>query len=175
MEKEYLYVGFYRDINDKIILKIGTTNDLKRRSQEHTRNYRRAKQYTMPADSEFQYLWHCSLSKYNTLRYEDSNRALWIKNQVGEFIRNDRFLLNESIDFIEIKIRKTYKIALNFAGRFFFSSFCRFSTLIGQSAAGAIMVISADFQKSQVFSKKIFKKFTIILHFQIFPKLTSPR
>ena len=40
MEKEFLYVGHYVDTEGKYILKIGTTNDLARRAQEHTRNYR---------------------------------------------------------------------------------------------------------------------------------------
>ena len=35
-EKEFLYVGHYIDIDGNYILKIGTTNDLKRRQTEHT-------------------------------------------------------------------------------------------------------------------------------------------
>ena len=42
MVKEYLYVGHYIDKNGFYILKIGTTNDLKRRAQEHTRNYKKS-------------------------------------------------------------------------------------------------------------------------------------
>lgn len=76
-EKEFLYVGYYIDTDGKYILKIGTTNDLNRRAKEHTRNYHRAKQHTMPKESEFKYLWHKPLSKYNTLRYEDKNRTMW--------------------------------------------------------------------------------------------------
>ena len=112
MEKEYLYVGFYVDINDNYILKIGTTNDLARRAKEHTRNYRRAKHYTMPAEATFEYLWSLPLFKYNTVRYEDLNRQRWIENQIGEFIRNDRFLLVEKPVSVAVKIRKTYEIAL---------------------------------------------------------------
>ena len=48
MNKEFLYVGYYVDTEGNTILKIGTTNNLKRRQQEHTRNYKRAKEYTMP-------------------------------------------------------------------------------------------------------------------------------
>ena len=40
MVKENLYVGHYIDKNGFYILIIGTTNDLKRRAQEHTRNYK---------------------------------------------------------------------------------------------------------------------------------------
>ncbi len=111
-EKEFLYVGYYIDIEGQYILKIGTTNDLKRRAKEHTRNYHRAKQYTMPSNSEFRYLWHHPLSKYNTLRYEDKNRSMWQEQGIGEFVRNDRFILCNVPKFVEIKIRKTYQIAL---------------------------------------------------------------
>ena len=111
-EKEYLYIGYYVDTNGKYILKIGTTNDLKRRQAEHTRNYKRAKTHTLPQDSTFEYIWSLKLSKYNTLRYEDKNRKRWQDLGIGEFVRNDRFILHSPIEFVEIIIRKTYKIAL---------------------------------------------------------------
>ena len=114
MEKEYLYVGYYIDTENNFILKIGTTNDLKRRQTEHNRNYKRATAHTMPKDGSFQYLWHHKLSKYNTLRYEDSNRLLWQELGIGEFIRNDRFLLDKLPKELHIKIRKVYTIPLNF-------------------------------------------------------------
>ena len=116
--KEYLYVGYYVDVDGHFLLKIGTTNDLDRRKQEHNRNYKRAKTHTMPADGEFVYLWHLPLSKYNTIRYEDSNRLRWQELEIGEFVRNDRFVLAERPEFVEVIIRKTYKIALEW-GDFF--------------------------------------------------------
>ena len=112
--KEFLYVGYYRDINDNFILKIGTTNDLERRRQEHNRNYRNAKEHRMSAGEEFTYLWNLPLSKYNTLRFEDYNRQRWQEMGIGEFIRNDRFILETIPEFVEIAIRKTYRIPLNF-------------------------------------------------------------
>ena len=33
--------------------------------------------------------------------------------EIGEFVRNDRFVISEELAEVEIKIRKTYKIALN--------------------------------------------------------------
>lgn len=111
-EKEYLYVGHYVDINGNFMLKIGTTNDLKRRAQEHTRNYRRAKNYTMPKTDKFVYDWWRPLSKYNTLRYEDKNREIWKAKNIGEFVRNDRFNCRTKPKIVEVTIRKTYKIAL---------------------------------------------------------------
>lgn len=112
MEKEFLYVGYYVDTMGKYILKIGTTNDLERRRYEHNHNYRKSKIHTLPENSQFQYIWTHKLSKYNTLRYEDKNRELWQQLGIGEFIRNDRFMLHSIPEFVTIKIRKEYKIAL---------------------------------------------------------------
>lgn len=112
MDKEFLYVGHYYDINNNYILKIGTTNDLKRRRTEHNYNYRKAKTNTMPRENEFEYDWTLPLSKYNTLRYEDKNRKKWQELAVGVFIRNDRFVCAEKPLEVEVSIRKTYKISL---------------------------------------------------------------
>lgn len=110
--KEFLYVGHYIDTNGNYMLKIGTTNDLNRRQTEHTRNYRKAKQFTMPSNSQFTYDFYIPLSKYNTIRFEDRTREQWQNEGIGEFVRNDRFRCDIKPDFVEITIRKTYKIAL---------------------------------------------------------------
>ena len=111
-EKEFLYVGTYTDTNGNRILKIGTTNNLNRRRTEHNRSYHRAKTHTLPKDETFEYLWTLPLSKYNTIRYEDRNRKAWQECGIGEFVRNDRFVITEEVTEVEIKIRKTYKISL---------------------------------------------------------------
>lgn len=110
--KEYLYVGRYYDIDHNYILKIGTTDDLKRRAYEHNHNYRKAKTHTMPRDEKFEYIWTLPLSKYNTLRFEDRNRQRWIDEHFGDFIRNDRFVFAEKPARAIIKIRKEYEIIL---------------------------------------------------------------
>jgi len=112
MEKEYLYVGHYRDINDRYILKIGTTNNLERRKKEHERNYKRTSENKMPANGSFVYDWFLKLSKYNTLRYEDKNRLAWQESQIGEYIRNDRFFCTVKPTEVQVKIRKVYTIPL---------------------------------------------------------------
>jgi len=112
MNKEYLYVGHYTDTDGNYILKIGTTNNLKRRAKEHTRNYHRAKKHTMPKEQEFKYDWHLPLSKYNTLRYEDSNRKKWKERAVGKFIKNDRFVCEEKPSQVTIQIKKEYVVPL---------------------------------------------------------------
>lgn len=110
--KEFLYVGHYVDVNGNYILKIGTTNDLKRRAQEHTRNYKKSPNFTMPQDSAFEYDWYLPLSKYNTLRFEDRNREAWKEAGIGEFVRNDRFYCPIRPSEVTVTIRKTYRITL---------------------------------------------------------------
>lgn len=110
--KEWLYVGHYIDINGNYMLKVGTTNDLKRRRTEHTRNYKKSPNYTMPPNGTFEYDFWLPLSKYNTLRYEDRNRALWQEQNIGEFVRNDRFFCETKPNFVEIRIKKTYIVQL---------------------------------------------------------------
>ena len=110
--KEFLYVGHYIDTNGNFILKVGTTNDLKRRQTEHNRNYKKSPNFTMPTDGEFIYDWHLPLSKYNTLRIEDRTRAQWQELGIGEYIRNDRFFCAVKPKSVSVTIRKTYEIAL---------------------------------------------------------------
>ena len=112
MEKEFLYIGYYIDTNNNFILKIGTTNDLKRRATEHTRNYKRATNYTMPKNSNFEYIWTLPLSKYNTLRYEDKTIDLWKEMEIGTYIRNDRFVCSSVPSEVVVKIRKEYIVKL---------------------------------------------------------------
>lgn len=110
--KEFIYVGYYIDIDGNYILKIGTTNSLERRQSEHTRNYRKASKYRLAADDQFRYVWWHPLSKYNTLRFEDINRELWQVQGVGEYIRNDRFKCPVKPEKVFVKIRKKWEIAL---------------------------------------------------------------
>lgn len=113
MEKEFLYVGHYYDTAGNYILKIGTTNDLRRRAMEHTRHYRKAAEYTLPKGKEFVYDFSLRLSKYNTLRYEDRNRARWQDSGVGEYVRNDRFNCGRrKPDKVTLLIRKEYEVIL---------------------------------------------------------------
>lgn len=111
-EKEYLYIGHYFDTDGNYMLKVGTTNDLNRRRQEHNRSYHRAKIHTMPKEEQFVYDFTLPLSKYNTLRFEDRIRQKWRDENIGEFVRNDRFKCEEKPDYLEITIRKTYRIDL---------------------------------------------------------------
>lgn len=95
-------MGHYINGQGYYVLKIGTTNNLNRRQKEHTRSYK----------NSFVYDWYLPLSKYNTLRYEDKNRKKWQEMEIGEFIRNDRFVCKEKPDFVTVTIKKTYTIPL---------------------------------------------------------------
>ena len=111
--KEYLYVGHYTDIDGNYILKVGTTNDLERRKQEHTRNYHKTDNLKLPKKDAFKYDRHLKLSKYNTLRYEDNTKNRWKDENIGEYVRNDRFNCGKNKPaYVEITIRKTYIIPL---------------------------------------------------------------
>lgn len=111
-DKEFLYVGYYFDDQDRFILKIGTTNNLQRRQTEHNRTYRKSPDYTMPKKNSFNYLWYHPLSKYNTLRYEDKNRTKWWDSNKWTYIRNDRFYCKSIPKKVSVKIRKTYEIPI---------------------------------------------------------------
>lgn len=112
MEKEYLYVGHYIDTKGNYILKVGTTNNLKKRQRQHNTKYKTAANCPMAQDSSFEYDWHIELSKYNTLRFEDRTRAKWKEEQIGKFITKDRFLCEEKPTVVQVVIRKTYEIYL---------------------------------------------------------------
>lgn len=112
MGKDLFYVGHYVSTDGKYVLKIGTTNDLRRRRTEHNQNYRRAKQHTLPQGEDFVYDWFIPLSKYNTLRIEDKVREYFQSIGLGVFVKNDRFVCDRKPEFVEITIRKTYKIPL---------------------------------------------------------------
>ena len=110
--KEFLYVGHYVDTDGNYILKVGTTNNLERRRKEHTLNYHKTPNHPMPLEDEFLYDWSIKLSKYNTLRFEDETKAKWIAEEIGEYIRNDRFVCKEKPESVNIFIRKNYEIIL---------------------------------------------------------------
>lgn len=110
--KEWLYVGHYTDKYGNKFVKVGTTSDLERRRKEHTRNYRKSPVYPLPADGEFYYDGFIPLSKYNTLRYEDLTRQRWEEAGLGIFVRNDRFLVEEWPEYVEVTIKKTYKFPI---------------------------------------------------------------
>ena len=101
MEKEWLYFGYVGDISCRIF-KIGTTNDLHRRAQEHARAYHQP----------FTYLWTLRLSKWNTLRYEQRTKEAWKKEPEWEYIRNDRFIIPLHVSKVSIRIKKEYVIDL---------------------------------------------------------------
>ena len=130
--KDWLYVGHYIDINGKYILKIGTTNNLARRQKEHNLKYKKSPNHTMPPNGSFEYDFWIPLSKYNTLRYEDRNRELWKSLNIGEYIRNDRFICEKKPEFVTICIRKEYIVQLVQKNRPFGRFFVHFHQKTGR-------------------------------------------
>lgn len=111
--KEFLYVGYYYDEKGRFVLKIGTTNDLKRRRYEHNYNYRKSNGAArMPKENSFEYIWTLKLSGPNTRNYEDLNKALWKDLSFGEYLDNDRFIFEEKPNLAIVKIKKYYEISL---------------------------------------------------------------
>lgn len=113
MSKEWIYIGYYFDVDGKFVLKIGTTNDLCRRQSEHTRNYRKAPKHRMADNDQFRMIWYRPLSKYSTIRYEDRNKEHWRSIGFGEFVRNDRFVFDSPPKQATIKIKKDWVVAIN--------------------------------------------------------------
>jgi predicted GIY-YIG superfamily endonuclease len=110
--KEFYYVGHYISKEGKYVLKPGTTNDLKRRRQEHNRAYHKTPNFPMDDKSSFEYDWFIPLSKYNTLRVEDRMKEKFQAERFGVYVNNDRFVFDEKPEFVEITVKRIYKIAL---------------------------------------------------------------
>ena len=91
--KEFLYFGGYIDTDGNAIFKIGTTNDLNRRKEEHDRAYTKTPNH--PRKTEFVYLTYIQLSKLNTLRYENLFKEQMILSKIGEYVENDRFVMTD--------------------------------------------------------------------------------
>lgn len=113
MAKEYLYVGHYTDTEGNYILKVGTTNNLNRRRYQHNQYYRKkASHHQMPEEESFIYDWFKEFALSNTKKYEENAKEDWRDQEIGEYIRNDRFCCDEKPHSVFITIRKTYEIIL---------------------------------------------------------------
>lgn len=111
--KEFLYFGGYIDTDGNPIFKIGTTNDLNRRKDEHNKAY--AKTPNHPRKTEFIYFTYIELSHCNTLRYESKFKNDMILSKVGEYVENDRFVMtNFDLNMpLYFTIRNEYEINLS--------------------------------------------------------------
>lgn len=93
------------------VIKIGTTNNMLRRMKEHEKYYADKDTKTK---ANIYVLWYKEVkSKYTTLRVEDENKEEWKGNLNYKYIRNDRFVVPEWVDKINVKIRKNYEVNLN--------------------------------------------------------------
>lgn len=87
----------------KRVIKIRTTNDMKRRMYEHLGYY----------EKNITVCWISPrYSKYTTLRVEDRTRQELIDMGL-QFIRNDRFVVPKELKSIDVKVRKIYHIPID--------------------------------------------------------------
>lgn len=83
------------------LYKIGTTNNIKRRMREHSKNY----------NAPIEVLWVSPpYSKWTTLRVETAMIERWKETEGFEYVRNDRFIINPTIHSVIIKVRKNWVV-----------------------------------------------------------------
>lgn len=110
----YVYVGHYTDIDGNYILKVGTTNNIKRRTCEHTAAYKEKKKYKMPKDGQFVMDWYRPVSYKNSINTENRTRQAWKNEGIGQFIPKDRFNCGATPPHqVKVKIRKEWTIDLS--------------------------------------------------------------
>ena len=110
----YVYVGHYTDIDGNYILKVGTTNNIKRRTCEHTAAYKEKKKYQMPKDGQFVIDWYRPVSYKNSIKTEDRTRQAWKNEGIGKFIPKDRFNCGATPPRqVKVKIRKEWIVDLS--------------------------------------------------------------
>ena len=110
----YVYVGHYTDIDGNYILKVGTTNNIRRRTCEHTAAYKGKKKYQMPKDGQFVMDWYRPVSYKNSIKTEDRTRQAWKNEGIGKFIPKDRFNCGATPPRqVKVKIRKEWIVDLS--------------------------------------------------------------
>ena len=110
----YVYVGHYTDIDGNYILKVGTTNNIRRRTCEHTAAYKEKKKYQMPKDGHFVMDWYRPVSYKNSINTENRTRQAWKNEGIGKFIPKDRFNCGATPPRqVKVKIRKEWTVDLS--------------------------------------------------------------
>ena len=110
----YVYVGHYTDIDGNYILKVGTTNNIRRRTCEHTAAYKEKKKYKMPKDGQFVMDWYRPVSYKNSINTENRTRQAWKNEGIGQFIPKDRFNCGATPPRqVKVKIKKEWIVDLS--------------------------------------------------------------
>lgn len=87
----------------KRIVKIGTTNNIKRRMSQELRQYKQ----------NITILWVSpAYTKYTTLRVEDKMKNVWKSYSDWRYIPNDRFEVPEDITGFTITVRRDWPIEI---------------------------------------------------------------
>lgn len=102
--KGYLYLCYVWDKEIKRErLKVGTSCDVLRRMREHQRDF----------GGQVRLFWVSpTFSKYTTLRVESNFKDFTRNHLEWDYKRNDRFLVPEGVEVVEVVVRKTYVINL---------------------------------------------------------------
>lgn len=99
-ERVYLIVLHHKG---KTVIKIGTTNDIRRRLYEHMGYYK----------VDITVCWVSpKFSKYTTLRVEDMNKAIYKTIPFWEWIKKDRFIIPDDTPSVIVKVKKDYHIPI---------------------------------------------------------------
>lgn len=98
------FISFPKERKEgKKLVKIGTTNDILRRMKEHSKYY----------NTDIVIEWISpAYSKWTTLRVEDRMKKFWIEKPFWQWVRNDRFLIPDTVSKITITVRKDYSFEI---------------------------------------------------------------
>lgn len=102
-DNQYIYFLAVGDPSERVF-KIGTTNRPRERMMEHERAYKKPVSviWLSPPLS----------SKWTTLKVEEKMKDDWIAGKPWKYLRNDRFVIPESVSEVVITIKKDYTIPI---------------------------------------------------------------
>ena len=101
-QKKGDYVYFIKIGNERLF-KIGTTNRPMARMKEHLKYY----------NENVEILWFSPCyAEFTPIRVERKFIEKYKQNSLFKYVRNDRFIIDESVNEIIITVRKDYPISL---------------------------------------------------------------
>ena len=103
-KKEFLYIlQIGGIINGRKLIKIGTTNNVRRRMGQLLRYFKQ----------DIKILWVSNpYAHFTTLRVEDETKKVWRTYEDFEHIPNDRFWVAATVKELTVKVKKEFTIAI---------------------------------------------------------------
>ena len=87
--------------NGQRLIKIGTTNNIKRRMSEELRQYK----------ENIKILWISPCyKKFTTLRVEQKTKDIWRSVDDWEWVPNDRFLIPDKVEELRVVVRNEFVV-----------------------------------------------------------------